>query len=588
MQKKYFLILLIFLLFAGVLLRLPNLNFPFFGDETWHEFAKYHRGGFFSVYYDSIAGKNTVLEDPPLNGWFYLAYTRIFGFSTVIMRSTSLLIGMVNIILVYFLAARIFNKKTAMLSIFLMIISYWHNFESYMIDRDGILLVLFSLLIICFYIQYRASRNQLWLLPGAVTAGICMFLKISGIFITAVLFLMILHDNKIFSELWANRKQFWKLRKYDLPKFKTAMFETGVFVMANILGYAVFSLGAYLLDPHYYGILFTQEIAPLEFLRAPFWQSIPREMIYLLLYGSPLLLGLTVLSLIKWNNKKFLFLSWLLVPILFYSKVPYAGALERYLSVIIPPLYILSASVLAEFPFKNKKYNILGLITGVLFFVLLNIFSLIRSDYLFHDVKEYMLRALMLKWNFLFPFYGAGGPAFLVPFWVLAVSIGLSMALLALALVFYKKKKHFYLFLVLFLAIAGAFNLYILQEFNFHIHTPNINKGYQETLAELQNEPHTVIYTNIGAIRIYSDKNIKFVYMRCPKKDTACWNRFDKAMKLFGGAAYILDFPRTFEKSERKKVIDANCNLRKEITDKQATIGYVYDCGQDARSLNSL
>ena len=588
MQKKYFWILLLLLLLTGLFLRLPNINFPFFGDESWHEFVKYHKEGFFSVYYDSITGKNTVLIDPPLNGWLYLAYTGLFGFSTAIMRSTSLLIGMINIILVYLIAAKMFNKKTALLSVLLMALSYWHCFESYMIDRDGVLLMLFYLLILFFYIKYCESKNKLWLLPGAAISALCIFLKVSGMLITGVLLLAILYDNKIFFELWINRKQFWKLRKYDLSKFKIAFFEISPFIIANIMGYAVFTCGIYLLNPYYYHMLYTtQESVPLEFFGAALWQSIPREMIYLLLYGSPLLVGLTVLSILNWHKKKFLFLFWLLVPVIIYSKVPYTGALERYLSVIIPPVCILSASFLADTSFKNKKYNVLGLIVGGLFFALLNIFSLIRSEYLFHDIKTYMLRALMLKWNFLFPFYGAGGPAFLVPFWILALSIGLSIVLLVLMIIFNKKKKYFYLFLLLFLAIAGAFNLYVLQEFNFHIHTPNINKGFQETLSELQNETNTVVYTNIGAIRVYSDKNIKFISMRCPKKDTACWNRFDKAMKLFGGAVYILDFPQTFEKSERKKVIDVNCELRKNISDKQATIGYIYDCGRGTKSVFS-
>jgi hypothetical protein len=578
-SKKIAVIVFIFL-FLAVFLRIFNLGMPFFGDEAWHEFAKFQKGEIFSVNYDSIKGKNITIEDPPLTGWFYVFYTSIFGFSTIIMRSSSVVFALVNIFLVYLLAKRIFDVKTAVFSAFLMIFSYWNCFDSYTFNRDGLFLMFFYLIIIFLYVIYRQSGSKKYslLILAAVISMPYILIKISGVFITGILFLMILLDNGVFHELWKNRKHFWIFKKYRKNKFAKAVLEIIPFVLANFVAYLLLAIGSWIWNKPYFEILFRSgEIAPLEFFGGPIVQSVGREVIYLFLYGSPLLIGLTILSLIYFNKKKYLFVFWLLVPIIIYAKLPYAGALERYLSVIIPALCILSGSYLAKIKIDKLRLRIL-IVLGIGYFLLLNLFSLIKSEYLVHSIKEYGIRAVTLDWNFLFPFYGAGGPTFLIPFWTIAISFWLSFIFLTVAIMFYRKKKIFYLIFMCFLAVSGAFNLYVLQEFNFSLHAPSVNKGFNELLDRLDYENASVVYTNIGAIRIYHDDSIKFVYLRCPKKNTLCLDKYGELIRRFGGAAYIIDFPQRFENSQYYDLLEDNCELREKISDKQAVLGYIYDC----------
>lgn len=576
-KRNNAIILLVVLILVSLILRVPNLGFPFFGDEAWHDFVKFHKGNLFSLKYTSIDGEDTIPIDPPLTGWFYLLYSLIFGFSTIILRSTSLLFALINIFLVYTIAKKVFDRKTALFSTFLLAISYWHCIESYILDRDGNFLIFFYLVILLLYLYYRETKNKRYLWLGALISIPYMFIKISGVLITAILFISILYDNKIFQFLFKNVRNLLNIEIYRKSNFKIAFFEISPFILANILSYLIFIGGTFLLSPEYFSALLTQEAIPIEFFTASWIKSIAREIIYLFLYGSPLLIGLSILSIIHFHKKKVLFLFWLFVPILAYSKIPYAGALERYLSVILPPLCILGGAFLAKLNLRKKQYWLLG---GVLFFsfLLLNIFSLFKAEYLQHNINEYFLRAATLKWHFLFPFYGAGGPAFLVPFWVVAISVLLSMLFLVFAIFFLKHKKIFFIFLTLFLAVSLSFNLYILQEFNFSIHSPNIRAGFNDLLQELNTESTDKIYTNIGSIRVYTDRDIQFIRLWCPKDDYSCWSELDSKIKTTGGAAYILDFPRTFESSMRSTIIEKNCQLRKEISDKQARIGMIYDC----------
>lgn len=576
-NKKNYLILFLLLLLA-FLIRIPNQTFPFFGDEAWHDFVKFHKGAILSVEYESMNGENTLLIDPPLTGWFYLAYSSIFGFSTIILRSTSLIFGLINILLIYFLAKKVFNTKTAALSVFLAVISFWHVIESYILDRDGNFLIFFYLLIILLYVFYRETKNKRYLWLGATISVFYMFIKVSGALITAILFLIILYDNKIFQEIWNNKKHIFNLNLYLKSSFKKAFLEIFPFVLANIVSYAVFFAGVYFLNKPFFNSLLAQEAIPLEFFTAEWTLSAGREIIYLIIYGSPLLLGLSVLSLLYFNKKKMLFLFWLLVPIIAYSKIPYAGALERYLSVIIPPLCILGGSFLAELSiYKKGKMLLLGA-ASILYFILLNILSAIPVKYLSHNISEYALQVTVLKWGFLFPFYGVGGPAFLIPFFILGMSFILCGIFFILVVFFIKRKNIFYFFLILFIAIGLSFNLYIIQELNLAVHTPNIRTGFNQILSELPKEDSTLIYTNIGALKTYDAIEREYVLIKFSQKDKFYLDNILASITEKGGAVYLLDFPKRFENSKVYEIITRNCRLRKEIKDKQVIIGIIYDC----------
>lgn len=551
------------LLFA-MLIRLPNINFVFSGDEgAWPQWIKYQDKHEFSFQFeDQIDGKMKYWEDLPLIGIIYSLGYKIFGYGTANMRIINYLFGIANLLLVYFLAKKIFDKKTALYALFLMTVSYWHLFVSYMIERDGSFVSFLFLSSIYAYINYRDSLKKQWLVLAGALAAISLSIRSTAIFIAAVLIVMIIYDNKL-------------LAMFNKIRLKRVLAEAAI-IIGCIAAFAFVIFISYLLNKEFIGGAIAADAAPSGIISFNLLFAGMRELTYLLLWGSPLLIGLFIASFLRYDRRNFAFLAVILFAVLGYLPAARAAAIDRYLSVIIAPLCIIGASFLASVNFNKKDLKIAGIaavVFGVFFFIL----NSLKVNYIAHNLNTYLIKAVKLQWNFLFPYYGVGGPNFMMSFMTIGFALVISFVLLAAAMFHIKNTKKFKLILSLFIGAALAFNIVLIEEFNFHTNYPDISRITYDAIEEYEklgiNGP---LYINQAGILLYVNKTgDDLIFMKWGNDKNA--TEMDKTVHEKGGAVLLIDFPKIPENSERLKLA-RKCNLVYTGSGKGMKIAYIYDC----------
>jgi len=104
--------------------------------------------------------------------YFYLvaAAFKLFGVSIPVLRSVSLVNGMLMLVVLFFFTRRLFGDYPAIAATFLLSFSLWHNVISKIAERLG-LAPQFQLLVLwLLYLSYRTGRWYHFLLCGACLA----------------------------------------------------------------------------------------------------------------------------------------------------------------------------------------------------------------------------------------------------------------------------------------------------------------------------------------------------------------------------------------------------------------------------------
>lgn len=103
-------------------------------------------------------------NNPPLHYWFLHFWIKVFNISEISLRLSSLLFGILNIIVIYFLGKKLFNKNTGIIASFLLAISSFQLFLS--MDARMYPMLLFFSILSCYYfwqLIYQSSKKN-WLL----------------------------------------------------------------------------------------------------------------------------------------------------------------------------------------------------------------------------------------------------------------------------------------------------------------------------------------------------------------------------------------------------------------------------------------
>lgn len=152
--KKVWLALSLILV-TGLLLRLPNLNESLWYDEIWSTHVMLPN---LSVLYRGSLGD----LHPPFYQVFMFGWIRLFGDSELSVRMPPLLFGLSSIFLVYALASRVVERKTALLGSFLMAASpvhIWYSQEA----RSYSSLLFFLLLSLVAYLKLKEpGPRRIW------------------------------------------------------------------------------------------------------------------------------------------------------------------------------------------------------------------------------------------------------------------------------------------------------------------------------------------------------------------------------------------------------------------------------------------
>ncbi|NQT30051.1 MAG: glycosyltransferase family 39 protein [Candidatus Saganbacteria bacterium] len=197
MNRKTLIWFLLILIFASALRFYNPIFRSLWGDET-HSFYLAQE-----VSSDPIGlATLNLIKDSHLPVYFILlsAWTKLFGVGEYILRLLSILIGLSSIIAFFFFARKIFDDKTALVSMLLLAISPLALMHSQEIRMYGLLLLLSILSSFYFWNLVSGKRNLLVSTAYFVASFLLVMTHIYGSLIIAAQFIYL-----VFS-LWQEKK----------------------------------------------------------------------------------------------------------------------------------------------------------------------------------------------------------------------------------------------------------------------------------------------------------------------------------------------------------------------------------------------
>lgn len=394
------------ILFISILFRFLNLSKLLVADE---------------MFWVSMPINNLVGYHPPfaffIFGLFY-KILRLLGFGYY--RALPLFFTLINLIILYFIVKKAYNKKSAFFSVGLLILSFWNSFASSLIDPDNTILVTLWLLSLYFFIEYERNRNIKPLFFCAIAIAFAFITKFS-----TIAFLVGITLYKIYK---------------GIKKGKTFLLlkEIVILWLPLILLFALYYFISALFYPAAIETAFGHGNSNLRF------SLILRPFLFLILWATPLLLFIFLFSFIFNREKRDVIFIFIFAAIfLFYSFIagPTYGPYERYQ---IPLQYIMAIicgkTISKMISLKDLSYKRIALF---LFFLFLFIF--LNNDkinvYLTHDYNNYFHNLLSLNWNFNFPFLGSSGPEFWFSFLGIITNLLISSILFSFLIIRLIKKQ---------------------------------------------------------------------------------------------------------------------------------------------------
>src|SRR5579872_1056452 len=141
---------------------------------------------------------------PPLTEFIYTKFGRLVGDNN--FRVIPFVFGSVDLILVYILARILFDRRTALWTIFLFTFSYYSLLASLMVDTDGTIIPFFFLIMTIAYCKLRAKNfefrgNWFYIIAFIVGAVGGFFIKVSGVLPIAALALDFAIEKGIFKDI---------------------------------------------------------------------------------------------------------------------------------------------------------------------------------------------------------------------------------------------------------------------------------------------------------------------------------------------------------------------------------------------------
>ncbi len=502
-------------------------------------------------------GFNILLVPHPPIMPILLSLAGLFG-NWRVLHIIPLFFSLCVFLLTIIFAKKLFNEKSALYAGFIILVSMWAVLTASQIEMDGSIVAFMGLVATYFYLS-GVNNNSI---KDYVFAGVALGI---GLLTKTTIFLFIL--SFIAYNLWIVFSKEKKLN--EIAKSFITYLVCGI----------IFSI--------YYAIniIFNLKLisATNEHVLAYFFNFFSQNFINVLsilsqaiVLISPLLLGLFVLSLFRFDKKNTIFYILIGVHVFFYLFIstPSFRPFERYWMPVLPYFALLGGFILDKFKFKRKEILITSFLT-VLLFVILELFSFFaKSTLLPLYPKEIYIQKLMSgSWNFLFPFHGASGPlGFFVPFWSVFFTFVVS-SILIISILATKRKKQL---LILFLSISIAFNLLMISEYYFSPTTPNLNKvSTQVTEFALKTNLQQPVYIYQGTghfLLNYSGYKVK-EFNAINYNDEALANDISNSNSTF----LIVDFPSANRNSIMWQAL-SKCKKDLIVIEKGLELGYVLTC----------
>ncbi len=180
-------LLLVLIVLFGAALRLFRLS----AKSVWIDeamslsFAEY---GWKEIFFHRYNAK-------PVYFFLLKAWTALFGSGELAARSLGVLFGIVSIFLIYILAAKLFNKRAALISAFLLSVSPYHIYYSQQIRNYSLFVLLGLLSMIIFIRTWRERRGRIRALVAVNV--LLVYTHGFGIFVPLVQSLFLMVNKKI-------------------------------------------------------------------------------------------------------------------------------------------------------------------------------------------------------------------------------------------------------------------------------------------------------------------------------------------------------------------------------------------------------
>lgn len=140
---------LILILLVGTILRFYHLDFQSVWLDEIHTLNESNPNLSLSDLFNSLAASD---PHPPLYFIILQFLFKIFGYSTLVMRAFSAIMGVMGMVAFYLLAKELMNKKVALFSIALLAVNYFHIYYS---QEARMYVMMFTTTVLAFYFLIR-------------------------------------------------------------------------------------------------------------------------------------------------------------------------------------------------------------------------------------------------------------------------------------------------------------------------------------------------------------------------------------------------------------------------------------------------
>lgn len=180
--------MIIIILIVGIFLRLFHLDFQSVWLDEIHSLSEANPKFSLSELYNSLL---TAEPHPPLYFILIQNFFKIFGYTSFVLRFFSFLFGIGGLIVLYFLAKELYNRKIALYSIIFLGINSYHIYYS---QEGRMYALLFFTTTLSFYFlaKFLKERNLKWALWLGFSAGLMINSHFFGLFTLLSIYFVLL------------------------------------------------------------------------------------------------------------------------------------------------------------------------------------------------------------------------------------------------------------------------------------------------------------------------------------------------------------------------------------------------------------
>lgn len=563
MRNRLYFGLLVGFLALYIVLHISGLGIPYHQDE--YKWVLYS--------HPELVPPGTV-PHPPLTE---LVYGKVFGpwAGDNNFRLIPAGFGLLNLFLLFYLAKIVFDKKTALWTTGLYVVSFFSLLATLMVDVDGAVMPAFFLILCIGYFKLRAksfelSRHWVWFVILAVGAVGGFLVKVSGVLPIFALAL----DFGI-------EKGFFKDKKRIIK-----------YALGGVLG--ILALGLILYLSKYIFPFFNLEYSfgywkHFAVFGDRGWLQTFIQFVKALMYASPLLiLPLFFITKDIWYKTRPFFL-FIFIGLAFYLfAFDFSlGALDRYLQFLVIPLCVIAGAVFSRKCFVNepcetrrseheefssKKISVRE--NKSIFWLAPILVAIFCLQFFNHFVPphypktEWLERALSLKWNFLFPFTGGSGPtgfyvsfAFIATVWICS----LVFAFWAMRKAEFKRGS-----LVAILVLGLLYNGVFIEEYlwgKINGSPYGLFKEAKSLIIENPNIGQVFVYNDVGGFEIrQTGKYFRRLYA-APQFEA----EYAEIFRNFNGHILFINIPQVAKNSLYQNYFEKYCKSIFDKTDRYIT-----------------